>query len=411
LAATWRARRSPGGGRPAGAAIAIAFALVVSATAAEAAPPIRTSATNPVPACVTPNKLMAFLTERNTHLNPKFRNIASWYKYYGDAWRVRWDYAFFQMALETNFLTYRRGDGRPGDVKMSQNNFAGIGATGGGVRGERFPDVQTGVHAQIQHLVAYSGERIADPIALRTQKVQDDVVEVSQRLGRPVTFGDLARRWAVDRAYGKSIDYLAGLFKKEFCTGDDTTREARGPAVKDVPKPQPVHRKQANNVKPAPAKPAPGGRKPAVATATTDKGESLNTVKATARIASKESSPLLALPSFKIAPLSDNPSKLGGPVPDATPAAATEAANRSAAGSPCRVLSASYGGTKTLLVRSKAGGETRFTALTVLEGFENSMFDTYAKAEAPGAEVIGEYPSDDQALAEARQRCPGGPAP
>jgi hypothetical protein len=237
--------------------------------------------------------------------------------------------------------------------------------------------------------------------------VQDDVVEVSQRLGRPVTFGDLARRWAVDRAYGKSIDYIAGLFKKEFCTGDDATREAQSPPVKAVPKPQPVHRKQANNVKPA--KPAPSSRRPAVATAPTGtKGASVNTAEAPARIASKEASPLSALPSFKIAPVSDNPSKLGGPVPDATPAPSTEAAIRSAAGSPCRVLSASYGGTKTLLVRSQAGAETRFTALTVLEGFESSMFDTYAKAEAPGAKVIGEYPSDDQALAEARQRCPAG---
>jgi hypothetical protein len=398
-------RRSSGGLRPAGAAIATAFVLMLSPTAAEAAPPIRTSATNPVPACVTPNKLMAFLTERNTDLNPKFRDIASWYKYYGDAWRVRWDYAFFQMALETNFLTYRRGNGRPGDVRMNQNNFAGIGATGGGVHGERFPDVKTGVHAQIQHLVAYSGERIADPIARRTQKVQDNVVEVSQRLGRPVTFGDLARRWAVDRHYGRSIDYIAGLFKKEFCTGDDATREARSPAVKPVPKPRPAHRKQAHNVRPVPAKPAPSGRTPVAAKAMTEtKDASVDTRGATARIASKEASPLLALPSFKIAPVSDNPSKLGGPVPDAAPVASTEAAN----GSPCRVLSASYGGTKTLLVRSQAGEETRFTALTVLEGFESSMFDTYAKAEAPGAEIVGEYPSDDQALAEARQRCPGG---
>ena len=105
---------------------------------------------------------MAFLAERNAHLDPRFRNIAYWYKHFGEAWRVRWDYAFFQMAIETNFLSYRRGDGRRGDVGETQNNFAGIGATGGGVRGERFADVPTGVHAQIQHLVAYSGERLAD---------------------------------------------------------------------------------------------------------------------------------------------------------------------------------------------------------------------------------------------------------
>ena len=72
------------------------------------------------------------------------------------------------------------------------------------------------------------------------------------------------------------------------------------------------------------------------------------------------------------------------------------------------MLSASYGGTKTLLVRSTVLGEARYTVLTVLDGFEKSMFDTYAKAEAPGAEIVGEYPTRDDALADARVNCPGG---
>jgi hypothetical protein len=72
------------------------------------------------------------------------------------------------------------------------------------------------------------------------------------------------------------------------------------------------------------------------------------------------------------------------------------------------VLSASYGGTKTLLVRSNIGGETRYTALTVLDGFEKSMFETYARAAAPSAEIIAEYPSREAALADARVNCPGG---
>ena len=74
--------------------------------------------------------------------------------------------------------------------------------------------MKTGVHAQIQHLVAYSGERLAVPIAKRTRENQDDIVAQSNRLGRPVTFGDLARRWATDRAYGKSIDFVAGLYQR-----------------------------------------------------------------------------------------------------------------------------------------------------------------------------------------------------
>jgi hypothetical protein len=187
--------------------------ILVGVGDAKAAPPIRTSESNQVPTCVTPERLMAFLADRNPKVDPRFREIARWYKYYGEGWRVRWDYAFFQMALETNFLSYRRGDGRRGDVWETQNNFAGIGATGGGVRGERFPDVKTGVHAQIQHLVAYSGEHVAAPVAKRTRENQDDIISLSNRLGREVTFGDLARRWATDRAYAKSIDFVANLFR------------------------------------------------------------------------------------------------------------------------------------------------------------------------------------------------------
>ncbi len=161
---------------------------------------------------------MAFLGERNPNVDPRFREIARWYKYYGEGWRVRWDYAFFQMAIETNFLSYRRGDGRRGDVWETQNNFAGIGATGGGVRGERFPDVKTGVHAQIQHLVAYSGEHLAAPISKRTREKPGRHHRASLTVsGHPVTFGDLARRWATDRAYGKSIDYVAQLFLTRYC--------------------------------------------------------------------------------------------------------------------------------------------------------------------------------------------------
>ncbi len=55
---------------------------------------------------------------------------------------MRWDYAFFQMAVETNFLSFKRGDGSWGDVKPAQNNFAGFGTTGGGVPGDSYPRCQ-----------------------------------------------------------------------------------------------------------------------------------------------------------------------------------------------------------------------------------------------------------------------------
>lgn len=233
----------------AAAGIVALAAITASATAVSAAPAIRTSATNRVPTCVTPEKLTRFLEQRNGRLLPRFRRIAHEYKWHGERWRVRWDYAFYQMALETNFLTFRKGNGRPGDVSPKQNNFAGIGTTGGGVPGNSFPDVSTGVLAQIQHLVAYSGERLAAPVAPRTRLKQDDIISGSRRVSqrRPVTFQDLSGRWAVDRRYGRSIEVIARLFRERFCTGDDSRDVATAPAPK---KSTPVRSKRRT---PAPA--------------------------------------------------------------------------------------------------------------------------------------------------------------
>lgn len=63
---------------------------------------------------------------------------------------VRPEVAFAQTMKETGFLQYG------GDASIEQFNFAGIGTTGGGVPGNSYPDVRTGIRAQIQHLKAYA---------------------------------------------------------------------------------------------------------------------------------------------------------------------------------------------------------------------------------------------------------------
>lgn len=508
------------------AALTLASMLMLS-SAVYAAPPIRTGPDNRVPACVSPERLMAFLRDRNGELDPRFADIARWYKHYGDAWGVRWDYAFYQMVLETNYLKYRRGNGRRGDVHEKQNNFAGIGATGGGVAGERFPDVKTGVHAQIQHLVAYSGERVAQPVAKRTAENQDDIIAISRRLGRPVTFGDLARRWAVDRQYAKNIDFVSSMFTDGYCKGPARTEEA---ALAPPPAPKPAKRfakpsmlggpkpnmlagpetetlpwqtgERAISQNTTPARPtektpqdeAPRKSGPPVRTlwsrdktqhtpteaATSPEGDtrskpeqnsaqvaapaapeqarpagSFNTdaapVAAAADTSATESEPI-TLPTFRIAPAMPEPSKLGGPVsaedlapsparmppgtfvetdpppvavppaemrkvaaagPAAASAAAANMANTPkpralAKGSDCRILAASYGGRKTLLIQSSKDGLLNLTALTVLDGFEESMFESYAKTNAPGAQIIAEFASKADAVEEAKVICPKG---
>ena len=143
-------------------------------------PEIRISERNRVPACVTPERLMSFLRSRNHNLDSRWRDVAEHYKTHGNAWRVRWDYAFFQMLVETNYLTYRTPGGGMGDVHPRQNNFAGIGATGG-MPGDSFPNPSTGVLAQIQHLVAYSGERLNNPTAPRTRLKMDEILARAKR--------------------------------------------------------------------------------------------------------------------------------------------------------------------------------------------------------------------------------------
>lgn len=210
-------------------------------------PGIRADERNAVPTCATPGRLMAFLRHRNPDLEPRFDAIAAHYMREGNGLGLRWDYAFFQMIVETGALTFRRGDGRPGAVSPRQNNFAGLGAVGGREPGESFPDLATGVRAHLQHIVLYTGAHVADPVAERTRKVQEwGIISRWQRtLGRPTTFPDLAVKWAPDtRGYWQSIEAVARRFRDGFCSEPDPEplaavqpphqRVAQGEPEKDV---------------------------------------------------------------------------------------------------------------------------------------------------------------------------------
>ncbi len=516
-------------GRGASAALALSACASASglwATPAAAAPPeIRTSAKNAVPACVTAQRLMSFLKSRNPSVDRRFADIANLYKRHGERWRVRWDYAFYQMAVETNFLSYKQGNGRWGDVDPKQNNFAGLGTTGGGVAGDSYPDVTTGVLAQIQHLVAYSGEHIDNPVGARTKLKQDDIIEQMARFKGHATFNDLSRRWAVDRHYGAAIEWVANGYRAVYCKpgsqraeGEpvqaERVSEAEAPAQTDSASGEEAQPTAAVEVAsahtPEPALPpaeALGGppaptqaTKPAaeteaespvvLAAATPEPAAAAGVARpeaATKNAATivpvrtiwsrdKQEAPIPApvpkgAATQRMAPLPIAKAKLAPGLPpvvataeapaatnhvpeelpveepkpavvtmpataaiDAKPAAApalerplelrafafAPAINlaelgprpqpRPEPGATCRVLTASYGGKKTLLVRTKAGTDIHYTALTVLEGFEGSMLDNFLKAHAPGGSSIGEYESKDAALAKARELCPGSAA-
>jgi hypothetical protein len=179
-------------------------------------PPIKTSASNIVPACVTPEQLMAYLKSRNPELDPRFESIAGDYKRIGEQLGVRWDYAFYQMIVETGALSYRLLGGRAGDVMPAQNNFAGLGATGGGEHGESFKDIPTGVRAHLEHLLLYAGDRLENPTAERTRKVQEWGVLQNWKahFQRPITFADMTEMWAPGSAsYRRMLEEIAHHFQ------------------------------------------------------------------------------------------------------------------------------------------------------------------------------------------------------
>jgi Mannosyl-glycoprotein endo-beta-N-acetylglucosaminidase len=329
-------------------------AIFFASHAAVGVPEIRISDTNRVPACVTPDRLMTYLMTRNPALDPRYKSIAADFRKYGEALRIRWDYAFYQMLLETNSLKFG------GDVKARQNNFAGLGATGGGVRGESFPDVSTGVLAQLQHLVAYSGERVESPVATRTRENQDEIIKKSAKLGRPVRFADLTNRWAADRKYIRSIEALAGSFTNDHCTAPE-------PVAREQSKPAPRPAERRAEPKPETARPE--------ASAAPSSAELLRRAVAEGRAANIQRSNLGIPPR----------------------AAATPA---------CQIWRASYGGTAAVLIRAEKDGAEHLTVLGVERGAEDKLARSFITTHASGGTAIATFASEDAALADALTRCP-----
>ena len=118
---------------------------------------------------------------------------------------------FAQSMLETAWLSFG------GDVKIQQFNFAGLAATGNGARGNGFPDVRTGLRAQVQHLRAY-----ADPHATvsslsyplvdqRFDYVVKGSAPIVEYLG--IQENPQHRGWATGKNYGF---HIIALMKRSF---------------------------------------------------------------------------------------------------------------------------------------------------------------------------------------------------
>jgi N-acetylmuramoyl-L-alanine amidase/Mannosyl-glycoprotein endo-beta-N-acetylglucosaminidase len=137
-------------------------------------------------------QLQLFLRNNNENALSKFPDLPKLYREEAAMEGVNYDIAFCQMCLETGFLHFGN------DIKLEQNNFAGLGTIGGGAEVASFESPRIGVRAHIQHLKAYAS---LEPLV-------QDVVDPRFRFvtrGIAPLINQLSGRWSADLEYGNKI--------------------------------------------------------------------------------------------------------------------------------------------------------------------------------------------------------------
>lgn len=142
--------------------------------------------------------------------------LAKLYVTVGKRFGIRADMAWVQMIHETGYGQYG------GLVAPTQNNFAGIGATGPGVPGNSFATAELGVIAQYAHLAWYVyPSHVSDPFCVLVAQPSNGPITTpgdprhfvqpngSPHKGNVRTVYDLSGKWAVGTEYGTTIQTMA----------------------------------------------------------------------------------------------------------------------------------------------------------------------------------------------------------
>jgi len=138
---------------------------------------------------------------------PTLESFCTMYVEEAKAEGVKTEVAFAQAMLETGYLSYQQ------DVSIEQFNFAGMGAIGNGVKGNSFPDVRTGIRAQIQHLKCYASTEplvntCVDPRWYDSLRGKAIYIEYLSIKHNPYGTG-----WAADEDYASKILSLIAKIK------------------------------------------------------------------------------------------------------------------------------------------------------------------------------------------------------
>lgn len=121
--------------------------------------------------------------------NPNFDiNIAKAFFKLAPIYNIDPMMAISQSILETGWFKFEGSD-----AKAKQNNFCGLGVTGGGVSGATFNTIEDGIKAQLQHLYAYGCK---DELPSGEITLLDPRFHLVTR-GIAIYWQQLAGRWAV----------------------------------------------------------------------------------------------------------------------------------------------------------------------------------------------------------------------
>lgn len=399
---------------------ALALVAATDIAAASGLPAIKASNKNAVPACVTPGRLMALIRARTPDLDKRFDTIAADYRRHGEELGMRWDYAFYQMVVETGGLSFKNGN-RAGSVKPNQNNFAGLGATGGDA-GESFADVSSGVRAHLEHLLIYAGERVEKPVAERTRKVQEwGILKKWQaNIKGPVNFADISQQWAGSRSYGSQIEGVAARFNDEHCNKPDPQPELIAAVEPKPDKPERLAKVSGADLARKAIEDGKanednrrlglgatlGKAAPSIKILNAPKEETAEAFDPPPAAASKTPAAVVP-PVNRTAPNEKQPQKVASAGNAA--AAAAKAAPKPAEAGKCRVWTASYGGNRAMIIKAPGpDGYTNYTVLDVNEGQETREAEAYISAYASGGTIAGDFTNQNQALDKAFELCPEG---
>ena len=112
---------------------------------------------------------------------------------------IKPEVVFGQAMNETGYLQFG------GDVKIEQFNFAGLGASGGGIVGESFKSVAEGIRAQVQHLKGYASTKALKQTCVdnRYKWVTKGCAPYVEWLGQKENLN--GKGWATSKNYGMNL--------------------------------------------------------------------------------------------------------------------------------------------------------------------------------------------------------------